>query len=105
MCWYCYCYRCFQYRYHAGPSKHSHFLQNTTYRRHFITAIVIIDIQIDTVWFTHGTVIFHSNDVIIGAMASQITSLTIVYLSVYSGADQRKHQSSPLLAFVRGIHR
>ena len=29
-----------------------------------------------------------------GAMASLITSLTIVYSTVYSGADQRKHQSS-----------
>ena len=35
------------------------------------------------------------------AMASQITSLTIVYSTVYSGADQ----SSASLAFVRGIHR
>ena len=40
-----------------------------------------------------------------GAMASQITSLTIVYSTVNSGADQRKHQSSASLAFVRGIHR
>ena len=39
------------------------------------------------------------------AMASQITSLTIVYSTVYTGADQRKHQSSASLAFVRGIHR
>ena len=39
------------------------------------------------------------------SMASQITSLTIVYSAVYSGADQRKHQSSASLAFVRGIHR
>ena len=38
-------------------------------------------------------------------MASQIISLTIVYWIVYSGADQRKHQSSASLAFVRGIHR
>ena len=37
-----------------------------------------------------------------GAMASQITSLTIVYSTVYSGADQRKHQSSASLAFVMG---
>ena len=37
-------------------------------------------------------------------MASEITSLTIVYLTVYSDADQRKHQSSASLAFVRGIH-
>ena len=40
-----------------------------------------------------------------GAMASRITSLTIVYLTVYSDADQSKHQSSASLAFVRGIHR
>ena len=40
-----------------------------------------------------------------GTMASQITTLIIVYSTVYSGADQRKHQSSALLAFVRGIHR
>ena len=40
-----------------------------------------------------------------GSIASQITSLTSVYSSVYSGADQRKHQSSASLAFVRGIHR
>ena len=43
----------------------------------------------------------HYCDVIMGAMASQITSLTIVYWTVYSDADQRKHQSSVSLAFVR----
>ena len=47
----------------------------------------------------------HYNDVIMGAMASQITSLTIVCSTVYSGTDKRKHQSSASLAFVRGIHR
>ena len=40
-----------------------------------------------------------------GAVASQITSLTIVYSTVYSDADQRKHQSSASLAFLQGIHR
>ena len=40
-----------------------------------------------------------------GAIASQITSLTIVYSTVYSGADQSKHQSSASVAFVWGIHR
>ena len=40
-----------------------------------------------------------------GTIASQITSLMIVYSIVYSDADQRKHQSSASLAFVRGIHR
>ena len=39
------------------------------------------------------------------AMSSQITSFTIVYSCVYSAADQRKHQNSASLAFVRGIHR
>ena len=40
-----------------------------------------------------------------GAVVSQITSLTIVYSTVDSDADQWKHQSSASLAFVRGIHR
>ena len=47
----------------------------------------------------------HYDDVIMGPIASQITSLTIVYSIVYSDTDQRKHQSSVSLAFVRGIHR
>ena len=38
-------------------------------------------------------------------IASQITSLAFVYSTVYSDADQRKHQSSASLAFVWGIHR
>ena len=38
-------------------------------------------------------------------MASQITSLTIVFSTVYSGADQRKHKSSESQAFAWGIHR
>ena len=45
------------------------------------------------------------NDVIMSTMASQNTILTIVYSTVYSGTDQRKHESSSSLAFVRGIHR
>ena len=40
-----------------------------------------------------------------GAMASQITSLTVVYSIVYSGEDHSKHQSAASLAFVWGIHR
>ena len=48
---------------------------------------------------------FHYSDVIMATIASQITSLTIVYSTVYSGADQRKHQSSASLAFVWGSHR
>ena len=52
-----------------------------------------------------GSMLFHYSDVIMDTVASQITSLAIVYSIVYSGADQRKHQSSGPLAFVRGIHR
>ena len=48
---------------------------------------------------------FHYNDVTMGAIASEITSLAIVYSTVYSDTDQRKHQSSASLAFVRAIHR
>ena len=45
------------------------------------------------------------NNVIMGEIASQITGLPIVYLTFYSGANQRKHQGSASLTFVRGIHR
>ena len=55
--------------------------------------------------FVLSVPLFHCWDVIMGSIASQFTSLTIVYSTVYSGADQRKHQSSASLAFVRGIHR
>ena len=47
----------------------------------------------------------HYNDVIMGAMASQITSLTTVYSTVYSNRrSKKKNPSSVSLAFVRGIH-
>ena len=49
--------------------------------------------------------LLHHTDIIMSAMASQFTRLTIVYSTVYSGADQIKHQSSASLAFVREIHR
>ena len=52
-----------------------------------------------------STQCYHYNDVIMTTMASQITGLTVVYSTVYSDADQRKHQSSAPLAFVWGIHR
>ena len=42
---------------------------------------------------------YHYSDVIMSTMASQITSITIVYLTVY----QWKHQSSASLAFMKGI--
>ena len=48
---------------------------------------------------------WHCNDVTMSTMASQITSLTIVYSTIYSDTDRRKHQSSTSLAFVWGIYR
>ena len=62
----------------------------------------------DKWWVKHFHVMMpswdHYNDVIMSALASQITSLTIVYSTIYSDADQRKHQSSASLAFAQGIH-
>ena len=48
----------------------------------------------------------HYSDVIMSATASQIIWVLIVYSTVWSGADRRKHQSSASQAFatVRGIH-
>ena len=54
-------------------------------------------------WF--GTEQVHYNDVIMNTMASQITSLMIVFSNVYSDEDQRKNQRSASLAYVRGIDR
>ena len=47
----------------------------------------------------------HYRDAITSAMASEITGVSIVCSAVCSDVDQRKHQSSASLAFVRGIHR
>ena len=64
----------------------------------------------DTIMNPNGTCLdnrssWHHSDVIVGAMVSQIISLTIVYWTIHSGTDLRKHQSSASLAFVGGIHR
>ena len=48
---------------------------------------------------------YYYNGVIMSAVASQITGVSIVYSTVCSDSDQRKHQSSASLAFVRGIRR
>ena len=50
-------------------------------------------------------IIFNYSDVIMSAMASQIAGLSIICFTVCSGTDQRKHQKSASLTFVRGIHR
>ena len=72
------------------------------YSSHFrCPFIVLSSMKRNLVWF----LFWHYGDVIMSTIASQITSLTIVYSTVYSDADQRKHQSSASLAFVWGIHR
>ena len=83
------------------------FISLKTVKR-YINFIVIILIgtpvlQYTKKWPARGP--FRYSGVIMGTMASQITSLTIVYSTVCLGADQRKHQSSASLAFVMGIHR
>ena len=65
-----------------------------------ISVQVIYRIVPETIFFLR-----HYTDVIMGTIASQINSFTIVYSAVYSDADQRKYPSSALLAFVWGIHR
>ena len=58
-----------------------------------------LDIFVCLNWHTHYS------DILMSAVESQITVVSIVYSTVFSGADQRKYQSSASLAFVRGIHR
>ena len=58
----------------------------------------------DTSWAFPGAH-FHYTDVIMGMIASQITSFTVVYSTVNSDADQRKYQSFASLAFARRIYR
>ena len=48
---------------------------------------------------------WHYNNVVMSEMVTQITSVSIAWSTISSGAHQRKHQSYASLAFVRGIHR
>ena len=50
-------------------------------------------------------IVWHDSDVIMSVMASQITGVSVVYSTVCLGTDERKHQSSTSLAFLREIHR
>ena len=50
----------------------------------------------------HLLAIIHYNDAIMSAMTYEITSVSIVCLTVDLDVDQRKHQSSASLAFVTG---
>ena len=72
---------------------------------HFLSNNVLINDHWHSTFFWWQYQTSHYNDVIMSAMASEITSPTIVYSSVDSGTDERKHQSFASLAIVRGIHR
>ena len=63
-----------------------------------------LSISITNTWCV-GLTHKHYSDAIMRTMASQITSVSVVCSTVCLGADQRKHQSSVSLAFVRGVHR
>ena len=71
----------------------------------FITFLNCVSVSVSGKLSLRLSSLLHYDDVIMGTIASQITSLTSVYSTVYSGADQSKHQSSASLAFVWGIHR
>ena len=91
---------------------------NVTTRQNFVGAHVLATIDLKFIDFKVISILqsekvsvsikalwYHYDDVIMTMLASQITSLTVVYSIVYSGVNQRKHQSSASLAFVREIHR
>ena len=71
-------------------------------KRYDLTCKWIVKYEYISLYITHLN--SHYGDVIKSMMASKITSLAIVYSTVYSGSDQRKNQSSVSLAFVRGIN-
>ena len=75
-------------------------IQNGHWVNHILRSVMWFLTHLFYIWHY-----LHYDDVTMNLMASQITSLTIVYSTVYSGGDQRKHQSSASLAFVRGFHR
>ena len=78
----------------------------TSLLSHFDVTMMLLLLRVPAGRFNvHSAFWLRYDDVIMGVIVSQITSLTIVCSTVYSDADQRKQQSSASLAFVRGIHR
>ena len=80
-------------------------MRNYTSQRPFWWFLNHALISVKTLVLLNICSVLHYDDVIMTMLASQITSLTVVYSIVYSGVNQRKHQSSASLAFVREIHR
>ena len=103
---------------HTHPHAHDSYTHTRTYARTLNCAYTRLMLCVMHCLYFNGvgasrhvyillmtSCIHTSYDVIMGTMASQIIGITIGYSTVYSGADQRKHQSTASLAFVRGIHR
>ena len=79
---------------------------STSDSRIFLAMIICCFIKFSLHVFLPITVdAVHYCGVIMGTNVSQMTRLTVVYSTVYSGADRRKHKSSVSLAFVRGMLR
>ena len=79
-------------------------LESPWYLR-WVLKVIVLNNPENFPWAIQEAIANHYCDAIMGTIASEITSLTIVYTTVYSDADQNKHQSSASLAFVWGIHR
>ena len=96
--------RAFEIRYIIDRNVRLFFSSIRAFYRHKACTEFIFYVCFIVVWDRLALLIFlnarHYSDVTMGAIASQITSLTIVYSTVYSDADQRKHQSSASLTFV-----
>ena len=99
---------CFYYI-HVLQTHEALSLKPQTYPTAYIIQLNMIMFHVQSPWLFSNSVCQttsnHYSNVKMCAMASQITGLTIVYSTVYSGPDQRKHQTSVSLAFVRRIHR
>ena len=82
-------------------------VMNSTFHVNKVSALIINNWRAELCLHCCFTVLFflHYSDVIMSTIESQITGVQIVCSIVCSGADQRRHQHSASLAFVRGIHR
>ena len=68
-----------------------------------LMSLVALEVAVVTISSATGDYKIHHSDVIMIAMASRITSVSIVYPAACSGTDQRKHPSSASLVFVRPV--
>ena len=78
------------------------FIQQTLHSLSSQTMGVFRELKLGPFCADYDVMVLHYDDVIMTTMASQITSLTVVYSTIYSDAVQRKHQSSASLALCVG---